>query len=399
MGVLRQTDRLLGVRLVAGTGAEAAASTLADGLSLVESYFGSGETAGISDALSGWFDALGEATADPSDDALRRSVVAAAQALADTVSRVATGIGDSIDSFNAQIAGGVADVNAALTEVAALNAAIGKSGSSTGPADLLDRRDQLLVELAEKVGARVDLRADGQATVFIGGHAAVSGAEARLLSTDEDADGNTTVQIAVDGGGFDLTENVGGKLGGFIEARTLAEGWVNDLDNFAFDFGTAMNTQHALGFDSSGTAGGDVFSLGATAVGAAAAMAVSATLSDDPTLLAFAGANTALAGDGNNLEAMLAIEDDTSTFAGKTPGGALSSVVSEVGAAVAAAQTDAESEAAILTDIQALRDSVSGVSTDEEAVSLLQYQAAYRAAARVVSAADEMLRQLVTLGQ
>ena len=398
-GIARQTDRLLGVRLVAGTGAEAAASTLADNLSLVESYFGTSQTAGISDALSGWYDALGEATSDPSDDALRSAVVSSAEALASSVSRVATGLADSIDSFNDQIGASLDDVNAALQEVAALNAAIGTQGSTSGPADLLDRRDQLLVELAEKVGARVELRADGQATVFIAGHAVVNGGEARLLSTGEDTEGNTTLLLAVDDGAIDITDGAGGKLGGFIEARELALGWTDDLDAFAFSFATAINAQHAAGFDQSGAPGGDIFALGATAKGAAAAMAVDSTLSDDAALLAFAGASSAEAGDGDNLESMLALEDDTSAFGGQTAAGVISSVVAEVGAAVVAAETDAETEAAILTDITLLRESISGVDTDEEAVSLLKYQAAYRAAARVVSAADELLRLLVTLGQ
>jgi flagellar hook-associated protein 1 FlgK len=51
----------------------------------------------------------------------------------------------------------------------------------------------------------------------------------------------------------------------------------------------------------------------------------------------------------------------------------------------------------MVSDLTTLRESVSGVDTDEEAVNLLQYQAAYRAAARVVSAADELLQQLLQL--
>lgn len=398
-GIARQTDRLLGVRLVAGTGAEAAASTLADSLSLVESYFGAGETSGISDALSGWYDALGEASADPGSEALRGGVVSSAESLAASVSRVATSLSESIESFNGQIAGSLDAANATLQEIAALNAAIGKQGSTAGPADLLDRRDQLIVELATTVGARVELRADGQATVFIAGHAAVSGGEARLLSTATDDAGNTTLQLAVDDGALDITAGIGGKLGGYVEARELAEGWISDLDEFAYNFATAMNTQNAAGFDQAGSAGGNIFAVGASSAGAAADMAVESTLVEDVSLLAFAGAATAEAGDGNNLESLLALEDDTTTFAGRTAAGVISSVVASVGAAVVAAETDAETEAAILTDITALRESISGVDTDEEAVSLLQYQAAYRSAARVISAADEMLRQLVTLGQ
>ena len=43
------------------------------------------------------------------------------------------------------------------------------------------------------------------------------------------------------------------------------------------------------------------------------------------------------------------------------------------------------------------RSSFSGVSTDEELVRLIEFQTAYAAAARVVSAADEMLETLVRM--
>jgi flagellar hook-associated protein 1 FlgK len=43
------------------------------------------------------------------------------------------------------------------------------------------------------------------------------------------------------------------------------------------------------------------------------------------------------------------------------------------------------------------RMSLSGVSIDEELVKLIEFQAAYQASAKVVSAADEMLRTLISL--
>ncbi len=397
-GVARSTDRLLGVRLVEATGAESQASTLSENLRVVESWFGTGATTGIAEALDGWFDALGQATADPSDASLRRAVVSAAEGLANVVSRVASGLDEAMDTFDEQLGAGVDEVNAMLAEVAALNAAIGKSGATTGPADLLDRRDQLLVELAETAGATVELRADGQATVMIAGHAVVSGGDARSLVAATDDDGRVAIHVAVDEGALDVTDLVGGQMGGQVEARTLAAGWVDDLDQFAYAFTAAMNTQHALGFDSSGAAGGALFLATSSAAGAAAAMAVDSSLADDPELLAFAGDSSAAAGDGNNLESLLSLEDDTSSYGGSTARAVLSGIVADLGTQVAAAEASAASEAARRGDLQSLRDSVSGVNTDEEATHLLEYQAAYRASARVVSAADEMLRTLLALG-
>lgn len=397
-GVHRSTDRLLGVRLVDATGAESAASTLSRQLTGVESFFDATNTTGLGESLDLVFDALGSATADPSDDSQRRAVVHAMSSFAATVARIANGLQDGLNGADEEIAGSLESVNAALAEVAELNAAIGRSGASSGPADLLDRRDQLLGELAESVGATVELKADGQAVVVIAGHVAAGIGDYRPLSLSENADGEPVVSIGMDAGAFDITGEIGGAVGGLVAARTQMSTWVDDLDSFAFTVGSAFNTQNAAGFDSAGTAGADLFDVGASAAGAAAGLTITSALDDDPSLLAFASAATALAGDGGNLELMLAIEDDSTLFTAGTARAAASAIVADVGTAVAAAETDAEAQGALLSDLSTLRESISGVNTDEEATHLLEYQAAYRASAKVLSAADELLRTLLQIG-
>ncbi|MGH2356136.1 MAG: flagellar basal body rod C-terminal domain-containing protein, partial [Chloroflexota bacterium] len=51
----------------------------------------------------------------------------------------------------------------------------------------------------------------------------------------------------------------------------------------------------------------------------------------------------------------------------------------------------------LLTEhLEKRREAVSGVSLDEEATRLIQYQRAYQAAARGISALDEMLETVIT---
>ena len=57
----------------------------------------------------------------------------------------------------------------------------------------------------------------------------------------------------------------------------------------------------------------------------------------------------------------------------------------------------AEVRAALAAQARGRRDSVTGVNVDEELTSLMRAQQAYAAAAKVVSAADEMLRTLVEM--
>ena len=59
---------------------------------------------------------------------------------------------------------------------------------------------------------------------------------------------------------------------------------------------------------------------------------------------------------------------------------------------------DVQSSALILQQLQDQRGSISGVSLDEEATNLIQYQTAYQAAARIVSTVDSLLADAVNLG-
>lgn len=394
-GVARATDRLLGQRLVATAGESARANELHSTLAAAESYLDESAGTGLSDAVAAFWDSLSSLTSDPSDRSSREAVVAAAGALVGAVGRVANGFVETIDGADEAMASRVQVANVKLAEVAALNKAIGRSSAETGPADLLDRRDQLVRELGEEIGATVDFDADGQATVFVGGHAVVSGGEARALSVDTSG-ATTEIFVSAGSGVLRVTDQVGGALGGGLAARDAIAGWLSDLDDFAATFATEVNAQHAAGFDQDGVAGGDIFTFDAAEP--STSLVVNAAL-DDPRKLAVAGAATALPGDGDNLAALLDLEDAALFTAGtRTAGQALSDFASRAGTDVSAADADASSLDDQLADVDALRDALTAVDTDEEAVRLIEFQTAYRAAARVLSVGDEMLRTLLSLG-
>ena len=54
-----------------------------------------------------------------------------------------------------------------------------------------------------------------------------------------------------------------------------------------------------------------------------------------------------------------------------------------------------EHQAGLTDEVEAKRQQISGVSTDEELVNLLQYQHAFNAASRYINAIDEMLQNLI----
>jgi flagellar hook-associated protein 1 FlgK len=75
------------------------------------------------------------------------------------------------------------------------------------------------------------------------------------------------------------------------------------------------------------------------------------------------------------------------------------SMVAEAGEKVRSADNGLQTQAAIISQAVAQRDAISGVSLDEEAINLLQYQRAYEAAARFIRVADEMTQTILSLAQ
>jgi flagellar hook-associated protein 1 FlgK len=69
--------------------------------------------------------------------------------------------------------------------------------------------------------------------------------------------------------------------------------------------------------------------------------------------------------------------------------------ISTIGVQAATAKGQSANKQVMITQLQTQRQQVSGVSIDEEATHLIQYQHAYEAAARVISVMDSLLDTLI----
>lgn len=395
-GIQRASDAFLAMRQLDTAADAMTSSTLHTALSQVESHFDEATGTSLREALDGFFDALTEATADPADRGLRIGVTGSVRALASTVNRVATGLVEDIEAFEGVIEGSFDDINAKLQQIADLNAALKASGGGTAAGDLADQRDLIARELAEEIGSTARIDGEGMMTVLIGGHAAVSGIEARELSVVTGSGSPPEVHLSVDSGTVEVTDELGGAVQGYLRAWELTDGYMSDLDTFAEDFADMVNTQHAAGYDANSTAGGDVFSFDPS--GAALTLAIDPSLEADPDLLAFAASSPALAGDPGNLQALLDLRDSATIDGDTTPEEWLSDLATTVGRDTYAAAEAAETQEALLADLDELDQSLHGVDMDEQAADLITYQTAYQAAAKVIQATDTMLGVLMGLG-
>jgi flagellar hook-associated protein 1 len=74
-------------------------------------------------------------------------------------------------------------------------------------------------------------------------------------------------------------------------------------------------------------------------------------------------------------------------------------VASTVGGKLNDSKFNQQSQTQLSAQVKAFRDQISGVSLDEEAVHLIEYQRAYQASARMVSAIDELMQIAVNIGK
>ena len=144
-----------------------------------------------------------------------------------------------------------------------------------------------------------------------------------------------------------------------------------------------------------GPAGGDVFTVSSTG-DAAKNMAVNPDIAEDVTKIAAA---EGAPGDDNVNALAIAVLWDGNTMNNNTTSFSsyYSGLVGEVGVDVQGASRNLVYRETMVEQLNTRKESVSGVNLDEEAVNLMRYQAAFTAAARMITVVDEMIQELLNL--
>ena len=140
--------------------------------------------------------------------------------------------------------------------------------------------------------------------------------------------------------------------------------------------------------------GMNTFFLGSSA----SDIAVNEDLLANPDRLA-AGIDLA-SGDAGNLSRFSGLRDlDVGALDSNTIEDFYADIVGDIGFESSAARTTLQAQDQLLAQLEADRESISGVNIDEEMVDLLRYQQSYEAAARLISVAQEMTDTLINLGR
>jgi flagellar hook-associated protein 1 FlgK len=356
--VNRVRNQFLDVQYRAQNSATSNANSNATELGQVQTAVSDSSSSGLQTAMSNFWSAwstLGT-TSGSSQAAALQNVVNAGQTLTSTFNTVAQQM-QTVQSQASQQYSSLTGTNGQVAQdaqtIATLNAQISQaSQAGISPNTLLDQRDSALDDLSSLANISVSTGSDGAVTVNFGD------ASTPLVS-------GTTVTWPQT-----LTSAAGGQLGSLLNMSSSTGPigqYLSQLDSVANQVVSSVNALQPSSPFFTGTS--------------ASTIAVSANTSS----VQAASSSTS----GNDLAQSI----------GNLSGGAAdqsyAAFVASIGGGVQAAQSTQSTQQAVLTAVSNQRQSVSGVSLDEEMTNLIQYQQAYQASARVMNAINTTLDTLI----
>ncbi len=394
-GVQAFRDRFIETRIQSELGIAGRLSAQRDTVSQIETTLQGTEGGGLQNSLSSFFGSFRDLDANPNSVPLRAIAAQKGSALASTFQSTYAKLDNIRSGTDGQLRTAANEVNALSQQIAELNSQIKNVINSGGEADnLKDQRGQLVNQVAELTGARTTDNGDGTITLTIGeGRPLVSSDHAFEIEINNSPPlGLATLTLEGQPAIFDE-----GTIRGLQNAILTTTDQLTSLDGLAAQVVQRVNALHTSGTDLDGNAGTNFFD--ATPPVTAANISINAAIVGNPRLvvasaLSQPGQNGTIAGEIANL-----LTDPNTTVGSNT--GSFSSIfgslLSQAGEQVNAAENGLQTQAAIIAQATAQRESISGVSLDEEAVNLLQYQKAYEAAARFLKVADEMTQTILSL--
>ncbi|MEJ2285661.1 MAG: flagellar hook-associated protein FlgK [Desulfobacterales bacterium] len=234
---------------------------------------------------------------------------------------------------------------------------------------------------------------------FFNGMATASGNLDSLLTITAEPGGTGNIRITLMGGGTAGAETVttdpatgdiqiaienGVSTGGQIAAALQAHSGINSV----------VAAAPAAAWDLSAGTNNAVLGGGSSAE----TIQVNTAISNDLDLIAASSALGSIPGNNDqaiaiaNLQHSLTMNGNSSTFEDY-----YNSLVSQVGGDLQSADGYFTHQSNMVVQLENRRESISGVSLDEEMVNLIKFQTAYDAAAKLITTADELLQTVLNM--
>ncbi len=397
-------DRVLEARLYQQQQLAASSGSRLTSLNTLQALFtpdsgSSSATAGdIGSDITSFFSSFASLEANPTNNALRQSVLSKAGTLSGDISNAAASLNSQRSALDQEAAGVTSQVNSLTGAISQLNQRIQTISPNADAGTLEDQRQQDLSQLSQLIGInQITTENNGLAITTTSGQLLLSGNTSYQLTTG-------TVNGATDFflGNQDITSQLtsgGGSLGGYLTARDQdIPSALNSLDQLAYNISTSVNTQNNAGTNLNGVSGSAgnplyIFAQPTIVAGSADHMSVVMT---DPNQIAAAGAGDGT-GDNSNARAMANLAN-SSIVNGQTPINFYSNFVTTLGATVSGVQTENTAQNASVTQLQTQNNALSGVNLNDEAAMMTTFERSYQAASQVFTMINTIMSSALNLG-
>jgi len=360
-------------------------------LDQIQSALNEPSDTGLGAMITNFFSSFQNLAQNPEDSALRNSVVQSATSMNNTFHQLHSTLQQLQGDLTPEITSRVDQINTLVKGIWQSDqtiAALQANGAEAN--DALDQRDNQIAALSQLANVQVRQDDKGATTIVVGG------------SVLESSSGYITLKAATSGGQVQiLNEDTSqpvdissGELGGILQiVNTTIPNYKSELDSLASTIISQVNAIHETGYGlgTPPSTGNDFF-----AGSDASTIAISAAVSSDVNAIAASGDGSP--GD-NSVALSLADLANALTMSGgtETISQNYNSFVADVGSSVQASTNSEQSQNLVLTQLQNQQNSISGVSTDEEMVNLIQFQKGFDAAAKVITSVNDMYQSILNM--
>ena len=373
--------------------------TMLQGLQNIERMLDDTSGNGINDRLNKFWSSWEILSNNPTGKVERNDLLSSAKNLAEALNSYKRNLDTINTDMNRSITDTVSQINSKVEAIRDLNEKIVTKGSSEIESrnDLLDNRSMALKDLSSLINVSVLENSDGTIDVYLpNGEPLVQGMTSQTLVVKPDVSGLLSEVYFTNEPDKSLNSSLTkGELGAFIELQnTVIPKYITYINDFTKALSDRVNALHTSGYDSYKNIGLDFFTITDTD-NPSGTIGLNSIITADPNRIA--GSET-VTGDGVIASKIAAVQNELLMDSGTaTLNGFLAATVGEIGSQVADAKMESDYQTIITNQLMNQRESVSGVSIDEEMLQLIKYQMGYTAAGKLVISAEEMLDTLIGL--
>ncbi len=223
--------------------------------------------AGLAPTLHSFFNSINSVANDPASQSSREVMIGEANALSERFAYLDSRFESLRKGTNETLRSQINEVNDLAKGIADLNwkVVLAREVTQGEPSDLLDQRERLLHQLAQRVVVRTTEQEDGSLNVFIGnGQTLVIGKRHAALDLVANQHDPSVLEVVYQNEGQAdavITKFMkGGSIGGLLDFReNMLDSAQNELGRIAIGVSKTFNDQHHKGMTLDNELGGDFF--------------------------------------------------------------------------------------------------------------------------------------------